>query len=252
MGGHSHWSQVKRAKGASDAKRGQVFTKLGREIMLAAREGGGDPEMNARLRLALAKGRENNMPADTVERAIKRGTGRLEDAAQLIEATFEGYGPGGVAIMVDVVTDNRNRAVSSLRATFSRGGGSLGESGCVAWQFESKGLILIEAADSDPEEIALMAIDAGAEDVKIEGKGVEVHTAPEDLEKVRGSLEEMGVAMASAELSMIPKSTISLDDKHAAQVLKLLDTLEELDDVQRVYSNGDFPDEVLLEYASGS
>jgi len=252
MGGHSHWSQVKRQKGVSDAKRGQVFTKLGREIMLAAREGGGDPEMNARLRLALAKGREANMPADTVERAIKRGTGQLEDAAQLIETTFEGYGPGGVAIMVDVVTDNRNRTVSSLRSTFSRGGGSLGESGCVAWQFESKGLILIEAADRDPEEIALMAIDAGAEDVKVEEKGVEVHTAPEGLEKVRSSLEEMGVAVASADLSRIPKSTISLDDKHAVQVLKLLDALEELDDVQQVCSNGDFPDEVLLEYASRS
>ena len=250
MGGHSHWSQVKRQKGASDAKRGQIFTKLGREIMLAAREGGGDPEMNARLRLILAKARENNMPADTVERAIKRGTGQLEGAAQLVAATFEGYGPGGVAIMVDVLADNRNRAVSSLRAAFSRGGGSLGESGCVAWQFESKGLILIEATDSDPEEIALMAIDAGAEDVEVEGKGVEVHTAPENLEKVRKSLEEMEVPVASAEMSMIPKSTISLDDKQAVQVLKLLDTLEELDDVQRVYSNGDFPDEVLLEYAS--
>ncbi len=250
MGGHSHWSQVKRQKGASDAKRGQIFTKLGREIMIAAREGGGDPEMNPRLRLALAKARDNNMPADTIERAIKRGTGQLEDAKQLIDATFEGYGPGGVAIMVDVLTDNRNRAVSSLRTTFSRGGGSLGESGCVAWQFESKGLILIEASDSDPEEIALMAIDAGAEDVEIEDKRVEVHTAPEGLEKVRSSLGEMGVEVVSAELSMIPKSTISLDDKQAGQVLRLLDTLEELDDVQRVYSNGDFPDEVLVEYAS--
>jgi YebC/PmpR family DNA-binding regulatory protein len=250
MGGHSHWSQVKRQKGASDAKRGQIFTKLGREIMMAAREGGGDPEMNPRLRLALLKGRENNMPADTVERAIKRGTGQLEDGTQLIAATFEGYGPGGVAIMVDVVADNRNRAVSSLRTAFSRGGGSLGESGCVAWQFESKGLILIEASDSDPEEVALMAIDAGAEDVEVEDKRVEVHTAPENLEKVRRALEAMGVTAVSAELSMIPKSTISLDDKQALQVLKLLDTLEELDDVQRVYSNGDFPDEVLVEYAS--
>jgi len=249
MGGHSHWSQVKRQKGASDAKRGQVFTKLGREIMIAAREGGGDPEMNPRLRLALLKGRENNMPADTVDRAIKRGTGQLE-GAQLVAATFEGYGPGGVAILVDVLADNRNRAVSSLRNTFSRGGGSLGESGCVAWQFESKGLILIEASDSDPEEIALMAIDAGAEDVEVEDKRVEVHTAPENLEKVRRALEEMGVTGLSADLAMLPKSTISLDDKQAMQVLRLLDTLEELDDVQRVYSNGDFPDEVLVEYAS--
>ncbi|MGQ9573182.1 MAG: YebC/PmpR family DNA-binding transcriptional regulator [Dehalococcoidia bacterium] len=252
MGGHSHWSQVKRQKGASDAKRGQLFTKLGREIMVAAREGGGDPEMNPRLRLALAKARDNNMPADTIERAIKRGTGQLEDAKQLIDATFEGYGPGGVAIMVDVLTDNRNRAVSALRTTFSRGGGSLGESGCVAWQFESKGLILIEASEGDPEEIALMAIDAGAEDVQIEDKRVEVHTAPENLERVRRTLEEMGMPLASAELSMLPKSTVSLDDKQAVQVLRLLDSLEELDDVQRVYSNGDFPDEVLVEYASRS
>lgn len=250
MGGHSHWSQVKRHKGISDAKRGQIFTKLGREIMIAAREGGGDPEMNPRLRLALLKGRENNMPADTVDRAIKRGTGQLEDAKQLIDVTFEGYGPGGVAILVDVLADNRNRAVSNLRSAFSRGGGSLGESGCVAWQFESKGLILIEASDSDPEEIALMAIDAGAEDVEVEDKRVEVHTAPENLEKVRRALEEMDVPVASAELSMLPKSTISLDDKQAVQVLRLLDNLEELDDVQRVYSNGDFPDEVLVEYAS--
>lgn len=250
MGGHSHWSQVKRHKGASDAKRGQIFTKLGREIMIAAREGGGDPEMNPRLRLALLKGRENNMPADTVDRAIKRGTGQLEDAKQLIDVTFEGYGPGGVAILVDVLADNRNRAVSNLRSAFSRGGGSLGESGCVAWQFESKGLILIEASDSDPEEIALMAIDAGAEDVEVEDKRVEVHTAPESLEKVRRALEEMDVPVASAELSMLPKSTISLDEKQAVQVLRLLDNLEELDDVQRVYSNGDFPDEVLVEYAS--
>ncbi len=251
MGGHSHWSQVKRQKGATDAKRGQIFTKLGREIMVAAREGGGDPEMNPRLRLALLKGRENNMPADTVERAIKRGTGQLE-GGQLIDGTFEGYGPGGVAIMVDVLADNRNRAVASLRTTFSRGGGSLGESGCVAWQFDSKGLILIEASDRDPEEIALMAIDAGAEDVEIEDKRVEVHTAPGGLERVRRTLEEMEVPVASAELSMIPKSTISLDDKQAGQVLKLLDTLEELDDVQRVYSNADFPDEVLVEYAGRS
>jgi len=251
MGGHSHWSQVKRQKGASDAKRGQVFTKLGREIMIAAREGGGDPEMNPRLRLALAKARENNMPADTIDRAVKRGTGQLE-GGQLIDVTFEGYGPGGVAIMVDVLADNRNRAVSSLRTAFSRGGGSLGESGCVAWQFDSKGLILVEASDRDPEEIALMAIDAGAEDVEIEDKRVEVHTAPGDLERVRRTLEEMEVPVASAELSMIPKSTISLDDKQAGQVLKLLDNLEELDDVQRVYSNADFPDEVLVEYAGRS
>ena len=249
MGGHSHWSQVKRQKGASDAKRGQVFTKLGREVMIAAREGGGDPAMNSRLRLALAKAREFNMPADTIDRAIKRGTGQLDDAKAFVEATFEGYGPGGVAILVDTLSDNRNRTVSDVRMAFSRAGGSLGESGSVAWQFESRGVVLVEASEADPEEVALTAIDAGAEDVKIEEGRVEVYTAPTDVEKVRRSLEEAGVAVASAELSMVAKSTIALNEKQAAQVLKLLDTLESLDDVQRVYSNGDFPDSVLLEYA---
>jgi YebC/PmpR family DNA-binding regulatory protein len=250
MGGHSHWSQVKRQKGASDAKRGQVFTKLGREITVAASEGGGDPAMNSRLRLALAKAREFNMPADTIDRAIKRGTGQLDDAKALVEATFEGYGPGGVAILVDTLSDNRNRTVSDVRMAFSRAGGSLGESGSVAWQFESRGVVLVEASEADPEEVALTAIDAGAEDVKIEEGRVEVYTAPTDVEKVRRSLEEAGVAVASAELSMVAKSTIALDEKQGAQVLRLLDTLESLDDVQRVYSNGDFPDSVLLEYAS--
>lgn len=251
MGGHSHWSQVKRHKGASDAKRGQIFTKLGREIMIAAREGGGDPAMNPRLRLALAKAREFNMPADTIERAIKRGTGKLDEAKTLVEATFEGYGPGGVAILVDALTDNRNRTVSDLRVAFSRAGGSLAESGSVAWQFESRGLVLAETpGGTDPEEVALTAIDAGAEDVKIEDNRVEIYTAPTDVEKVRRSLEEAGVPVASAELSMVAKSTIALDEKQAVQVLKLLDTLESLDDVQRVYCNGDFPDSVLLEYAS--
>ena len=250
MGGHSHWSQVKRQKGGNDAKRGQVFTKLGREVMIAAREGGGDPAMNSRLRLALLKAREFNMPADTIDRAIKRGTGKLDDAKALVEATFEGYGPGGVAILVDTLSDNRNRTVSDIRMAFSRAGGSMAESGSVAWQFESRGLVLVEPpADADPEEVALQSIDAGAEDVKIEQGRVEVYTAPTDVEKVRRALEEMGVPVASAELSKVAKSTIALDEKHAGQVLKLLDTLESLDDVQRVYSNGDFPDSVLMEYA---
>ncbi len=249
MGGHSHWSQVKRQKGASDAKRGQLFTKLGREIMVAAREGGGEPEMNPRLRLALAKARENNMPADTIDRAIKRGTGQLEGGVQLAEVVFEGYGPGGVAILVEALTDNRNRTVAAVRGTFARTGGNMGESGCVAWQFESRGVIVIEVDEGDPEEIALQAIDAGAEDVRVEDKLVEVYAAAGDLWKVKNSLEEMEVPVASAELSMVPKSTIGLDEKQAGQVLRLLDALEELDDVQKVHSNGDFPDSVLLEYA---
>lgn len=251
MGGHSHWSQIKRQKGASDAKRGAAFTKLSREITVAAREGGGDPGMNARLRLAIEKARDNNMPADTIKRAIERGTGAGEGAATLQEITFEGYGPGGVAILIQTVTDNRNRTVSELRTTLSRGGGNLGESGSVAWQFESRGMITIEADSQDPEDLALAAIDTGAEDVRVEGNFVEVYTAPTDLDRVRRQLQEAGLKIASAELSMVPKNTLPLDEKTAVQALKLLDQLEELDDVQKVYSNADFPESVLLAYAAG-
>lgn len=249
MGGHSHWSQVKRQKGVSDAKRGQLFTKLSREITVAARESGGDPAMNPRLRLAIEKGRESNMPADTIKRAIERGVGGGE-ASELIEATFEGYGPGGVAILIQVLTDNRNRAVSDVRTTLSRGGGNLGESGSVAWQFESRGFIALEAGDRDPEEVALAAIDAGVEDVRVQDRLVEVYTAPTELDRVRRQLDEAGLGAASAELTLLPKNTIELDERGAVQVLKLLDTLEDLDDVQRVFSNAEFPDAVLMEYAA--
>ena len=249
MGGHSHWSTIKRQKGASDAKRGQLFTKLSREITIAAREGGGDANMNPRLRLAIDKARENNMPADTIKRAIERGAGG-GDAAALVETTFEGYGPGGVAIIAQVVTDNRNRAVSSIRTTLSRGGGSLSESGSVAWQFDSVGYIALEVGDGDPEEVALTAIDAGAQDVRTEDSRVEVYTAPTELDKVRRALEEAGLSVSAAELSMLPKNTVTLDEKSAGQVLRLLDSLEDLDDVQKVFSNADFPDSVLLEYAA--
>lgn len=249
MGGHSHWSTIKRQKGASDAKRGQLFTKLSREIAVAAREGGGDPAMNPRLRLAIDKARENNMPADTIKRAIERGAGG-GDAASLIETTFEGYGPGGVAIIMQVLTDNRNRTVSEIRTTLSRNGGSLAESGSVAWQFDSVGYIALDTGDSDPEEIALAAIDAGAQDVRTEDGRVEVYTAPTELDKVRRALDEAGLSVAAAELSMLPKNTLTLDEKSAGQVLRLLDTLEDLDDVQKVFSNADFPDAVLMEYAA--
>ncbi len=250
MGGHSHWSQVKRQKGVSDAKRGQLFTKLSREITVAAREGGGDPAMNPRLRLAIDKGRESNMPADTIKRAIERGVGGGEGAAALQEIMFEGYGPGGVAILIDTLTDNRNRTVSDLRTTLTRGGGSLGESGSVAWQFESRGFIALEAGDADPEDLALAAIDAGADDVRVEDQLVEVFTAPTDLDRVRRQLLDAGLAVAAAELSLIPKSTLDVDERAANQVLKLLDQIEDLDDVQKVYSNANFPDAVLLEYAA--
>ena len=250
MGGHSHWSQIKRQKGGNDAKRGAVFTKLSREITVSAREGGGDPAMNPRLRLAIEKAREGNMPMDTIKRAIERGAGGGEGAAALQEITFEGYGPGGVAILVQTLTDNRNRTVSELRTTLTRGGGTLGESGSVAWQFDNKGLIAIETAGADAEELALTAIDSGAEDVRVEGEFVEVFTAPAELDKVRRHLQESGLKLASAELFMLPKNTVPLDEKSSAQALKLLDQLEELDDVQKVYSNADFPESVLMEYAS--
>jgi len=251
MGGHSHWSQIKRQKGGNDVKRGAVFTKLSREITVAAREGGADATMNPRLRLAIEKAREGNMPMDTIKRAVERGAGAGEGANALQEITFEGYGPGGMAILIQTLTDNRNRTVSGLRTALTRGGGTLGESGSVAWQFDNKGLIIIEAAGADPDELALTAIDAGAEDVRVESGFVEVYTGPTDLDKVRRHLHESGLKITSAELFMLPKSTMPLDEKSAAQALRLLDTLEELDDVQKVYSNADFPESVLMAYAAG-
>ena len=250
MGGHSHWSQIKRQKGGNDVKRGQIFTKVSREITVSAREGGTDPAMNPRLRLAVDKARYENMPADTIKRAIERGAGG-SDANALQEITFEGYGPGGVAILVQTVTDNRNRTVSELRTTLNRGGGTLGESGSVAWQFDNKGLIALDAKDADADEIALMAIDAGAEDVRVSDGFVEVYTGPTDLDRVRRQLVDAGLNVSSFELAMLPKSTTPLDAKVASAALKLLDQIEDLDDVQKVYSNAEFPDAVLLEYAAG-
>ncbi|HZP26178.1 MAG TPA: YebC/PmpR family DNA-binding transcriptional regulator [Dehalococcoidia bacterium] len=249
MGGHSHWSQIKRQKGSSDVKRGALFTKLSREITVAAREGGGDPDMNPRLRLAIEKAREGNMPADTIDRAVKRGSGAEGDAVQLQEARFEGYGPNGVAIMVDALTDNRNRTVAELRTALTRGGGSLGETGCVGWLFDSRGVLTIPIDTHDPDELALASIDAGAADVEVVGEQVEVYTAPTELDRVRKALLEQGIPVQSAELTALPKSSVALDDKTAGQVLRLLDTLEDLDDIQHVYSNADFPEAVLLDYA---
>jgi YebC/PmpR family DNA-binding regulatory protein len=244
MSGHSKWAQIKRQKGVNDSRRGQMFTKLGREITVAARQGGPDPDSNFRLRLAIQRARDNNMPSDTIERAIKRGTGNNE-GADLQEITYEGYGPGGTAIMVEVLTDNRNRSAAELRATFTRAGGNLGETGSVGWQFESRGVITVDANGADPEAIELAAIDAGAEDVKTEDGVVEITTAPTDLEAVRRALAEQRLKITSAELSMVPKTTVDLDDKASEQVLRLLDRLEELDDVQRVYSNAEFSETAL-------
>jgi YebC/PmpR family DNA-binding regulatory protein len=247
MSGHSKWAQIKRQKGAADAKRGQVFTKLAREITVAARQGDSDPAANPRLRLAVQRARDSNMPIDNIERAIKRASGSTE-AANLVEMTLEGYGPGGTAILLQALTDSKNRTVSEVRNVFSRADCSLGESGCVTWMFEPKGVIAVEAAGVDSEELALMAIDAGAEDVKIEGSAVEIHTQPQEMEGVRRALEGQGVAIGSAELLQVPKTMITLDEKSALQSLKLLDKLEELDDVQHVFTNADFPEDVLERY----
>ncbi len=247
MSGHSKWSSIKHQKGVTDARRGQLFTKLTREIIVAVRQGGSNPEVNYRLRLAIQKARGNNMPTDNIEKAIKRGSGTLEGAT-LVEMVLEGYGPSGVAILIQALSDNRNRTLQDVRNIFSRSGGSLGESGCVAWLFDLKGLITIETNDLDAEELALNAIDAGAEDVKVENNYVEIYTKPEELEMVRTTLDQKTLPIASAELSMMPKTMVELEEKAALQTLKLLDKLEGLDDVQHVFSNIDFSDSTLEKY----
>ncbi len=247
MSGHSKWSSIKHQKGVADARRGQLFTKLTREIIIAVREGGGNPEANFRLRLAIQRARDNNMPVDNIERAIKRGSGELEGAI-LVEMTLEGYGPGGAAILVRAVSDNRNRTLQDVRNIFSRSGGSLGESGCVAWIFDPKGLITVKTADLDAEELVLQAIDAGAEDVKVEGDYVEIYTKLEELEMVRGALEQKELPIASSEMAIVPKTTVELEEKAALQTLRLLEKLEELDEVQHVSSNADFSDSVLEKF----
>ena len=247
MSGHSKWASIKHQKAVTDARRGQLFTKLTREIIVVVRQGGSNPEINFRLRLAIQKARDSNMPLDNIERAIKRGSGTLEGAT-LVEMTLEGYGPKGTAILVQALSDNRNRTVQDVRNIFSRHGGNLGESGCVAWLFDSKGLIMVKTNNLDVEELALRAIDAGAEDVKVENAYVEVYTKPEELETVRAALEQENLPIDSAELSMVPKTMVELEEKPALQTLKLLDKLEELDEVQNVSSNADFSDSILEKY----
>jgi len=243
MSGHSKWANIKRQKGAADAKRGQLFTKLAREIIVAVRQGGANLDGNFQLRLAVQKARDNNMPSENIERAIKRGSGETE-ASALTEIKFEGYGPSGIAVLVEALTDNRNRTVQDVRRLFTRHGGNLGESGCVSWLFENRGVITVESNGANAEEIALGAIDAGAEDVKTEKGYVEIYTQPQDLEKVRKVIEGKEHVI-SAELSLTPKSTMVLDENKAVQALNFLDQLEALDDVQRVFSNIDFSDSTL-------
>ena len=249
MSGHSKWSQIKRQKGANDAKRGAVFTKLGREITIAARQGGGDPDANYRLRLAIENARAANMPADNIKRAIDKAAGGSA-AEQYEEITYEGYGPGGVALLVEAATDNKNRTAADVRAMFTKAGGQLAGAGAVAWQFEPRGVVVITLDGQDADEVALTAIDAGADDVDTDGDPIEVVTDPAHLEALRKTLEGAGMPIESAEVTMHAKTPIEVDAHVARQNLRLIELLEDLDDVQRVTANFDLPAEVLAELAS--
>ena len=244
MSGHSKWATIKHQKGAKDAKRGKLFAKLIRQVEVAAREGGGDPDMNPSLRTMFQKARDSSVPIDTIERAVKRGTGELEGVSY--EAiTYEGYAPGGVAVLVEVLTDNRNRTGSEVRTVFTRSGGSLAEPGAVAWQFERKGIIAVDGA-IDEDELMLAAIDAGADDVSQDDGNWRVMTPPSDLHTVVTSLQEAGIEATSSELTMVPTSTIALDDPETVKsVLRVLDALDDHDDVQSVHANADIPDDIL-------
>jgi YebC/PmpR family DNA-binding regulatory protein len=244
MAGHSKWANIKRRKAVVDAKRGKVFTRLAREIISAAREGGGDPDSNARLRTAVVAARAENMPNANIDKAIKRGTGEIEGAAYE-EVAYEGYGPGGVAMFIDVMTDNRNRTVGEVRHALTKHNGSLGENGCVAWIFEPKGIITIAAGGRGEEQLMELVVEAGAEDFSVDGDQVAVVTPPAELFVVRDALEQQGESIQSAELTRVPQNTVKLDGKEAEQMIKLMDALEELDDVQRVSANFDIPEEIL-------
>jgi YebC/PmpR family DNA-binding regulatory protein len=246
MSGHSKWSSIKHKKGAADAKRGQLFTKLTRALIVAAKDGGPDPASNLALQNAIEKARAASMPKDNIERAIARGSGTGADAAAYEHISYEGYGPGGVAVYVDVLTDNRNRTAGEVRHIFARHDGNLAESGAVAWLFERKGVVLVDRDSTDEDELTLAAADAGAEDVAEEGSSYEVTCAPEDLQAVREALEAAGIEVADAEVTMLPKTTVEIDDESVARkVLRLIDGLEENDDVQDVYANFDIPEHVL-------
>src|SRR5438876_3855759 len=252
MSGHSKWAQIRRSKGVNDARRGQLFTRLGREIVVAVREGGsGDPAANFRLRMAIQRARDANMPMDNIERTIKRAVGSSE-GANLEEITYEGYGPGGTALLVYTLTENRNRTVAEVRNAFNRNGGNMGENGCVDWLFEGKGIIEVEIQGHDPDEMSLEAIDLGADDVdpvEAEDETMTIYTDPSDLEKVRQALEAKKYKVVKAESTMLPKTKIELsDEKVAHQVMRLVEKLEDLDDVQSVYSYVDFPEEFAASY----
>jgi YebC/PmpR family DNA-binding regulatory protein len=244
MSGHSKWSTIKRKKGAADAKRGKVFSKIIKEVTVAARMGGGDPEGNPRLRAAIALAKNENMPKDNIERAIKKGTGG-SDGAAYEEVVYEGYGPGGVAILVQVLTDNKNRTVADVRHIFTKNSGSMGETGCVAWMFEKKGYLVFEKSKIDEEVLMEWGLEAGVEDIREQENEWEVITPPENFEQIRSALEEKKWPLQVAELTMFPKNTVTLEGKNAEQMLRLMEAMEDNDDVQNVYANFDIPDKVM-------
>lgn len=244
MAGHSKWANIKHRKARQDAAKGKVFTKIAREIMVAARQGGSDPEGNFRLRIALQKAREANMPNDNIKRAINRAIGE-GDGANFEEITYEGYGPGGVAVLMDILTDNRNRTAGEIRFIFSRNGGNLGETGCVGWMFKRQGMIFIlaEKVKLSEDELILAALEAGAEDVRPTGEGWELLTAPENLEEVRIALEIAGISLEASDITMLPDTLTRVEDDANEQLFRLVDALEEHDDVQNVYTNWDMPEQ---------
>ena len=243
MSGHSKWANIRHKKGAADAKRGKVFTKLIKEITMSARMGGGDPNANPRLRSAILAAKAENMPKDNWERAIKKGTGELE-GVNYEESVYEGYGPGGVAILIDSLTDNKNRAVSEIRHALSKHGGNMGESGSVAWLFEKKGYIVLEKSAIGEDALMEKALEAGAEDVRVDGDNYEVIAEPGEFEAVKEALEQDGLALDVAEVTMLPKTMAPVDRETAEKVIRVMDALEDCDDVQKVYTNADFPDDM--------
>ena len=245
MSGHSKWSSIKHKKGAADAKRGQLFSKLTRAIIVAAREGGPDPDGNATLATAIQKARDNSMPKENIERAIARGSGAAAEGESYETVTYEGYGDGGVAVFVEALTDNRNRTAAEVRHIFAKHDGNLGTSGAVAWLFERKGVVIVPGS-VDEDELMLVVADGGAEDVEADGSGYQVTAAPEELATVRAALEDAGIPFESAELTMLPKTTVAVEDESTAKkLLRLMDALEENDDVQAVYANFDIPEGIL-------
>ena len=244
MSGHNKWSSIKHKKGAADKKRGKIFTKLIKEITVAARMGGGDPDANPRLRHAIASAKAQNMPKDNVERAIKKGTGDL-DGVNYEEIVYEGYGPGGVAVMVECLTDNKNRPIADVRHIFSKAGGNVGTDGCVAWMFDKKGLISVSKEDADEDTLMEVALEAGAEDIKDADDAFDVITEPEDFDAVKDAIDAAQISCQMAEISMIPQNTTEVSGKEAEQMVRFMDALDDCDDVQNFYSNADIPDEAF-------